>query len=136
MRVSDVILVHDDTARVNWKLAVIESLNLDGDGKIHSANIQTANGSTNRPIACLYPLEVNSTEICTTTPEPHGESVRSTVPTSRPTPEAAKRGQQQMKEWINLLSAAPEDVLKTRTLTLYVTLYCNVHVYVGALLKS
>ena len=96
MRVGDVVLLHDDTARVNWKLAVIESHNLGGDGKIRSANIRTASGSTNRSIARLYPLEVNSTEICTTTPatpEPHGESVKCTVPTGRPTREAAKRGQ-------------------------------------------
>ena len=131
--------MHDDTARVNWKLAVIESLNLDGDGKIHSANIQTANGSTNRPIACLYPLEVNSTEICTTTPatpEPHGESVRSTVPTSRPTPEAAKRGQQQMKEWINLLSAplqgCPKDVNTDPICN--IILYCGIVVLLTCML--
>ena len=66
MRVGDVVLVHDNTAWVNWKLAVIESLNLGGDGKICSANIQTTNGSINWLIASLYLLEVNSTEICTT----------------------------------------------------------------------
>ena len=52
------VLVHDDSARVNWKLAVVESLNKGADGLVRSANIRTATGRTNRPIAHLYPLEV------------------------------------------------------------------------------
>ena len=56
-------LVHDNTARVNWKLAVIESLNKGGDGMIRSANIRTTTGRTNRPTARLYPLEVTAPEM-------------------------------------------------------------------------
>ena len=32
IKIVDVVLVHDDTARVNWRLAVIESLNKGEDG--------------------------------------------------------------------------------------------------------
>ena len=63
VKVGDMVLVHDNTARVNWKLAVIESLNKGGDGMIRSANIRTATGWTNRPIARLYPLEVTASEM-------------------------------------------------------------------------
>ena len=52
--VGDIVLVHDDTARVNWKLAIIELVNKGKDGLIRSANIHTAIGRTNHPIARLY----------------------------------------------------------------------------------
>ena len=48
--VGDVVLIHDDSAKVNWKLAIIESLNKGAHGLIHSANICTATGRTNHPI--------------------------------------------------------------------------------------
>ena len=62
VKIGDIVLVHDDTTRVNWKLAVIESVNRGADGMIRSANIRTANGRTNCPIARLYPLEVSAAE--------------------------------------------------------------------------
>jgi len=117
VKISDIVLVHDDTARVNWKLAVIESLNKGADDMIRSVNIRTASGRTNRPIARLYPLEVNSPDMAMTAPETDSETdseTRNSVTTSanRPTREAAKRGQQKIREWVNLLRAPPEDVLK------------------------
>ena len=60
VNISDIVLVHDDSARVNWKLAIIESVNKGRDCLTRSANIRTATGRTNRPIACLYPLEVTA----------------------------------------------------------------------------
>ena len=62
VNIGDIVLVHDDSARVNWKLAIIESVNKGKDGLIRSANIRTATGRTNRPIARLYPLEVTATQ--------------------------------------------------------------------------
>ena len=114
VKVGDVVLVHDNTTRVNWKLAVIESVNKGGDGMIHSANIRTATGRTNRPIACLYPLEVTSPEM-TVTPsatevtEDH-DSNQPTLPPRKPVREAARVGQERMKEWISSLRGPPEDV--------------------------
>ena len=58
VKVGDVVLVHDDCPRKNWKMAIIESLNMGNDGRVRSANICTGNGTTNRPVAKLYPLEV------------------------------------------------------------------------------
>jgi len=63
VKVGDVVLIHDDTPRVQWKLAVIEGVNKGADGLIRSANVRTSTGRTNRPIAKLYPLEVTATEM-------------------------------------------------------------------------
>jgi len=114
VKVGDVVLVHDNTARVNWKLAVIKSLNKGGDGMIRSANIRTTTGRTNRPIAHLYPLEVTAPEM---TVKPSNTEVsedrginQPTIPPRRPVREAARVGQERMKEWISSLRGPPEDV--------------------------
>ena len=93
VKIGDVVLVHDDTKRVNWKLAIIESVNRGADGMIRSANIRTATGRTNHPIARLYPLEVSAAEV---TAKPStmktSESSDAPAPTKRPMREAVKRG--------------------------------------------
>ena len=55
----EVVLVHDDTPRVNWRLAVIEDVITGHDGLIRAVNIRTSNGRTSRPISRLYPLEIS-----------------------------------------------------------------------------
>ena len=62
VKIGDMILVHDDTPRIKWKLGVIEGVNKGADGLIQSAVIQTTTGKTNQPIAHLYPLEVRASE--------------------------------------------------------------------------
>ncbi|XP_045023635.1 uncharacterized protein LOC123468017 [Daphnia magna] len=54
----DVVLVHDEKPRKDWKMAVVEKLIRSQDGQIRAADIRTANGKTNRPISKLYPLQV------------------------------------------------------------------------------
>ena len=101
MKIGDVVLVHDDTKRVNWKLAVIESVNRGADGMIHAANIRTATGRTNRPTTHLYPLEVSAAEVAAQSSIMKApERIDTPAPPKRPVQEAAKRGQQQMTEWI------------------------------------
>ena len=57
-----VVLVHDDSNRINWKLGVIGEL-LTGKGGVTSAvNIRTRQGMTSRHIIKLYPIEVSSDE--------------------------------------------------------------------------
>ena len=52
--VGDIVLVHDDCIRIYWK-----------DNLVRAANIRTVNGTTNRAITKLYPLEVRATsEFC------------------------------------------------------------------------
>ena len=115
VRVGDVVQVHDDTKRVNWRLAVIEAVHKGADGLIRSADIRTATGKTNRPIARLYPLEVSSSEKPVNSPQHNGQSEYHTVdvPSSRPVRQAAQRGRQKVKEWISSLCRPPEDVMNT-----------------------
>ena len=58
IKVGDIVQVHDDKHRLNWKLAVVEGLVQGLDGHVRVANIRTKTGKTNRPIAKLYPLEI------------------------------------------------------------------------------
>ena len=57
-----VVVVHDDTPRLQWKLAVVEELIEGKDGLVHAAHMRTATCKTTRPIVKLYPLEVSSNE--------------------------------------------------------------------------
>ena len=58
--VGDVVLVHNEGPRLDWRLAVVEELIVGGNGLIRTANIRMSTGRTNRPIVKLYLLEVNS----------------------------------------------------------------------------
>ena len=60
IKTGDIVLVHDDSPRITWKLAVIEELMKEKDGLVRAAKIRTAQGRTNCPIARLIPLEVSS----------------------------------------------------------------------------
>jgi len=53
------VIIHDDTPRSEWKLAAVQKLMTGSDGIVRAAEIRTAGGRTNRPIARLIPLEVN-----------------------------------------------------------------------------
>ena len=112
MKIGDIVLVYNDTTRVNWKLAVIESVNRGADGVICSADIRTATGKTNRPIARVYLQEVLAAEETVTIKVL--EKSDTPVPLKRPMHEAAKRGQQQMKEWMTSLRG-PQRISWTAT---------------------
>ena len=53
IKVGDIIIVHDDTPRAEWKLAIVERLIIGSDNITRAAEIRTAGGRTNRPIARL-----------------------------------------------------------------------------------
>ena len=57
IKVEEIVLIHDDVPRINWRLVMIEELITYNDGLIHAAKLQTAR-QTNTPIMRLYPLEV------------------------------------------------------------------------------
>jgi len=107
------VLVHDDTPRIKWKLAVIEGVNKSTDGIIRSADIRTTTGRKNQPIVHLYSLEVTTSDTVRSTPQTSRSEVTSTsntdVPASsnRPVCDAARRGREQIKQWTNLLRAPP-----------------------------
>ena len=56
----NIILAHNDTTRITWKLAVIEELMKERDGLVHATKIRTGQERTNHPIARLVALEVSS----------------------------------------------------------------------------
>ena len=58
IKIGDIVQVHQDSKRSEWKLAVVEQLNRGADGMVRSAEIRTTNGKTSRPINKLYPVEV------------------------------------------------------------------------------
>ena len=123
IKVSDVVLVHDDTPQVSWKMAVIEELIKGNDGLVRAANIRTAAGRTKRAITRLVPLEVSctpstdtmqngvnrrTTSITTVAPGPSNEV---TTRGERPRREAARRGREHVTKWAQELRAAPKDVV-------------------------
>jgi len=55
IKVGEVVQIHDDAPRHQWKLGVIEELVKGDDSFIRSVTLRTASGHTNRPIARLYP---------------------------------------------------------------------------------
>ena len=112
VKARDVVLIHDDTPRVNWRMAVIESVNKGADGMIRSANVHTSTGRTNRPISRLYPLELTEDTVTRTPTDDQPEESPTDTSTCRPMREAAKRGRQVVKQWIASLRAPPEDVPK------------------------
>jgi len=119
VKIGDVVLVHDDCVRVNWKLAVVESLAEGNDGLVRSATIRTRNGVTSRPVSKLYPLEVSANDATSirsqVTEVQDDQEVTTSEPTnrdvsSRPKRGAAERARQQILKWTECIRAPPEDV--------------------------
>ena len=119
-----VVLVHDDSPRITWRLAVVEDTISGEDGLIRAANIRTSTGKTNRPITKLYPLEITAADASleqsllpkSTSPD-NGtqksteEQEMDTIPeNSRPVRQSAIKGRQKVKEWTRALGGPPEDV--------------------------
>ena len=73
VKIGDVVQIHNDTPRAQWKLGVIEELVKGNDDFIRSVTVRTASGRTNCSIAHLYPLEVEHPS--TSVESPHQEPV-------------------------------------------------------------
>lgn len=113
IRVGDVVLIHNENPRINWKMAVVESLVTGNDGMVRSAIIRTKNGVTNRPVAKLYPLELSDKESSSlsNSGETKGKGKSDEQKTDeRPQRYAAKRARQKVAEWMENSCAPPEDV--------------------------
>ena len=59
IKVGDVVIVHDEKPRMQWKLAVVEGLIKGGDNLVRAAHIRIGSYRTTCPIVKLYPLEVS-----------------------------------------------------------------------------
>ena len=53
VKAGDMVLIRDDTPRVQWQLAVIEQVNKRADRLIRSANVRTSTGRTNSKIVSI-----------------------------------------------------------------------------------
>ncbi|XP_077866927.1 uncharacterized protein LOC144355733 [Saccoglossus kowalevskii] len=73
MKVGDVVIIHSDVdKRQKWHLGTVTKLVYGNDQLVRSAELNNANGPTNRPIHKLYPLEIVSKEL--TSPESNNQS--------------------------------------------------------------
>lgn len=117
VRVGDIVLVHDEGPRINWKLAVVESLLPGKDGHVRSVNIRTEGGRTNRPITKLYPIEVthqngNDPVPISQTDHRDGQANQCYPRRIATRRAAAARAVQRIGNWARELVAPPEDVEK------------------------
>ena len=60
IKVGNVVQIHDDKPRIQWKLDIVEELLTSNDGITRAVKLRTNNGFTNRPVIKLYPLEVTN----------------------------------------------------------------------------
>ena len=58
IKAGDIVQIHDESPRTNWKLGIVTRLVRGKDGLVRSAHIRTRTGDTTRPIVKLFPLEV------------------------------------------------------------------------------
>jgi len=123
IRVGDVVIIHDESPRLKWLLAVVQELQRGNDNLVRSATIRTTNGVTNRPISKLYPLEVNAgtdmsgrksenvieddNDDCGSTAEVETEP--QPLLSSRPQRSAAAKAMTRVSEWSKILRG-PENV--------------------------
>jgi hypothetical protein len=114
----DVVLVHDDSPRSTWKLAVVEDLIRGGDNLVRAANIRTSIGYTHRPICKLYSLELSTNEgeqryisngdqenLVVNNSTEQERTVR-----NRPIRTSAARSANRISEWTKILRRPPDDV--------------------------
>ena len=120
----DVVVIHDNTSRMQWKLAVVEDLIKGNDGLVWAAHIKTANCRTTRPIVKLYLLEVagndnhsqrevatdHTDEVITDANFPAEVDTSSRQPKIRARRNAATKALRKIKEWTNVPCCPPEDV--------------------------
>ena len=112
VKVGDVVQIHDEGPRLNWRLAVIEELITGNDGIVRAAYIRTSTGRTNRPIVKLYPLEINTSETPTTNDRDlqnyvAAEDIQNPGQERRPQRAAAQRAKKRVTEWIQAIRAPP-----------------------------
>ena len=103
--IGQVVLIHDENhPRGHWKLALVEGLIEGSDGQIRGARVQTHSDGNrasilNRPVQCLYPLEVSSEnmDIDRDEEEPIQDSIVQPIE-GRPTRSSAIRARGRIQE--------------------------------------
>ena len=111
IKTGDVVLIHDDSPRFTWKMAVIKGLIKGNDGYVRAVEVKTNSGRTNRPISKLYPLEISTGENETVTELKNDDDEHPPLMTQRPIRRSAAKAKENISEWSKeILGPAPEDV--------------------------
>ena len=124
IKVGDVVIVHDEKPRMQWKLALVDELIKGGDDLVRAAHIRIGRYRTTRPIVKLYPLEVSSSDgmhpersqiVINDARDSQlrmdGTSAKSDHPKDqRVRRKAASKASENISKWTAMLSWAPEDV--------------------------
>ena len=106
VKVGDICLIHHESPRKYWSLGLVTKLCPGPDGQVRVAELKTASGSTNRPVAKLYPIGVNHPMDPTqTVAEPQGnpdpDPVQQIVTNTRPRRRAAVQANQRITQLLN-----------------------------------
>ena len=97
IKVGDVVLVHDESPRILWKMAVVTDLVRGNDGLVRAAKIRMKNTETSRPIVKLYPLEIRSAT---------DDADQSICDEDRPKRDASVKAKENIRKWLNLPSGS------------------------------
>ncbi|XP_032226844.1 uncharacterized protein LOC116610192 [Nematostella vectensis] len=108
IKIGDVVQIHSEKKRLNWKLGVVEDLIRGADGCVRAVTLKTAKGHTNRPISKLYPLEI-TTDVVEAADAQTGGQLRSNQPIRRSMRITAAT-RDRIADWARQLRAPPEDV--------------------------
>ena len=57
IQVGDIVQIHHESPRVNWKIGIVTYVVRGMDGLIRSAHVKTNTEETTRPIVKFYPNE-------------------------------------------------------------------------------
>lgn len=111
IRVGDVVVVHDEKPRMQWRLAIVEELIKGGDNLVRAAHIRMGTYKTTHPITKLYPLEVSSSGEMNSQKASDEPNDRVDPPSNhRVRRKGASKALQNITRWTKVLGRAPEDV--------------------------
>ena len=77
IKMGDVVLVHENTPKVSWKLGIVITLYPGLDSVVRTVDVRTASGVLCRSVTKLYPLEVQDENFVNTVKHPINECVKS-----------------------------------------------------------
>jgi len=95
--VGDVVQIHGDCPRIQWRLGVIVQLNKGADGLVCSVQLRISTGRTNCPIAKLYPLEIIATDVLPSNSNDDSGQQTTCNRSSRPIHQAVIRGRERAR---------------------------------------
>ena len=111
IREGDIVQIHDETPRTNWKLGLVKELVRGKDGLVRSVKIRTRTGETTRPIIKLYPLEISPDDTATCASNAGGGSTRCDTEL-RMRRKASVKARDNIRRWTNGSNPDDDDDVK------------------------